>query len=315
VRNNKIKQIAIISGKGGTGKTSYVAAFACIQQNLVLADCDVDAANLHMLVASRKEQGESIPFRSGFQAVVATDNCVGCGTCLDVCRFHAVELTEGTEPDRGATARIKSLLCEGCGCCADECPAGAISLNVNTAGKLFVSPSRFGTLVHARLAPGEGTSGKLVTRVREKAVEIAHGSDAELILIDGSPGIGCPVIASITGTDGALIVTEPTVSGLHDLARVEGLCAHFKIPTFAVINKCDINPDMAKQIEEQCRQSGIELLGSIPFDPIFVRTVIAGVTVMESDHSAVTSNLKNIWFTLLESVRKYNHGVSKAAVK
>lgn len=315
MRNNKIKQIAIISGKGGTGKTSYVAAFACIQQDLVLADCDVDAANLHMLVASGKEQGKSIPFKSGFKAVVAPDTCVGCGTCLDVCRFHAVEITEGTKPDRGATARIKNLSCEGCGCCVDECPTGAISLTVNTAGELFISPSRFGTLVHARLAPGEGTSGKLVTRVREKAVEVAHRSDAELILIDGSPGIGCPVIASISGTDGALIVTEPTVSGLHDLVRAADLCAHFKIPTFAVINKCDINPDMAKQIKEQCRHSGIELLGGVPFDPIFVRTLTAGVTVMESDHSDVTSNLEKIWFTLLDSMMKDNQGVSTAAAK
>lgn len=315
MRNNKIKQIAIISGKGGTGKTSYVAAFAFIQQDLVLADCDVDAANLHMLVASGREQGESIPFKSGFKAVVAPETCVGCGTCLDVCRFHAVELAEGTQPDREATARIKDLSCEGCGCCADECPTGAISLTVNTAGELFVSPSRFGTLVHARLAPGEGTSGKLVTRVREKAVEIAHDSDAELILIDGSPGIGCPVIASISGTDGALIVSEPTVSGLHDLVRVADLCAHFKVPTFAVINKCDINPDMAKQIKEECRHRGIKLLGGIPFDPIFVRTMTEGVTVMESGHNDVTSNLKNIWFTLLDSVREYDHGVSKAAAK
>lgn len=315
MRNNKIKQIAVVSGKGGTGKTSYVAAFACIHQDLVLADCDVDAANLHMLVASPEEQGRSIPFTSGFKAVVAPDTCVGCGTCLDVCRFHAIKLTKGKEPDCGATARIKDLSCEGCGCCADECPAGAISLTVNTAGELFVSPSRFGTLVHARLAPGEGTSGKLVTRVREKAVEIAHNTDAELILIDGSPGIGCPVIASISGTDGALIVTEPTVSGLHDLVRVGGLCEHFKIPTYVVINKCDINPDMTKQIKEHCRRSDIELLGGVPFDPIFVRTLTAGVTVMESDHSDVTSNLKNIWFTLLDSMMKDNHDVSAAAAK
>jgi MinD superfamily P-loop ATPase len=151
--------------------------------------------------------------------------------------------------------------------------------------------------------------------VREKAVEIAQRSDADLILIDGSPGIGCPVIASITGTDGALIVTEPTVSGLHDLIRVADLCAHFKVPTFAVINKCDINQDVTKQIKEQCLHRKVELLGDVPFDPIFVRSMTAGVTVVEYDHSDVASSLERIWFTLLDSVRGSGHGVSKAAAK
>jgi MinD superfamily P-loop ATPase len=315
VRSKKITQLAVISGKGGTGKTSYVAAFAHIQTNLVLADCDVDAANLHLLVGGRQEEGATEPFKSGFKAAVDPDVCTGCGRCLNVCRFHAVVITEGPGPDFEAKARIRNLSCEGCGCCADECPTGAISLRENTAGELYVSPSRFGPLVHARLTPGEGTSGKLVTRVREKAKEIAFQNDAELVLIDGSPGIGCPVIASISGTDGALIVTEPTVSGLHDLIRVADLCAHFKIPTFAVINKCDINPDVRDRIKEQCRDRGIEVLGGIPFDPVFVSALTAGVTVMEYDHMDVTVNLKRIWSELLGSIRKYDHGVSKAAAK
>ena len=313
MRNKKIEQISVVSGKGGTGKTSLVAAFACIQQEIVLADCDVDAANLHLLVAGPEEDGKSIPFKSGFKAVVAPDICVGCGACLEVCRFHAVKIPEETGPDRRTTARIRDLSCEGCGCCADQCPAEAISLKENTAGELFISPSRFGTLIHARLTPGEGTSGKLVTSVREKAVEIADQDSAELVLIDGSPGIGCPVIASITGTDGALIVTEPTVSGLHDLIRVADLCSHFTVPTYVVINKCDINPDVTDKIKMHCRKTGIEVLGGVPFDPIFVRTMTSGVTVMEYDHSDVTGNLKNIWASLLGSLRGTDHEISKTS--
>ena len=220
MRDKKVEQISVISGKGGTGKTSIVAAFACIQQNLILADCDVDAADLHLLVAGTQGGSETEAFRSGYKAVVDPDHCVGCGKCLEVCRFHAVDIILSPGLEWNDRAHIVELMCEGCGCCVDECPKGAVALRENISGDLSVSPSRFGTLVHARLNPGEGSSGKLVTRVRKKANEIAAREGAELILIDGSPGIGCPVIASVIGTDGALIVTEPTVSGLHDLIRI-----------------------------------------------------------------------------------------------
>ena len=315
MRNKQIKQISVISGKGGTGKTSFVAAFACIQPNLIMADCDVDAANLHLLVAGSQGMVETIPFKCGFKAAVDPDVCVACGRCFEVCRFHAVRISEETETNGDTAAQISDLLCEGCGCCTDECPTGAISLTENTAGELYVRPSRFGTLVHARLTPGEGTSGKLVTRVREKAVEIAGDNGVELVLIDGSPGIGCPVIASISGTDAALIVTEPTLSALHDLLRVADLCAHFKVPAYAVINKCDINTELADKIKEYCHHRKIEVLGSVPFDPDFVRALTAGITVMEYDNSDLTHNLKGIWYELLGSIRTYNHGVSKAAAK
>lgn len=290
-----------------------VAAFAHIQPGLVLADCDVDAANLYLVVGGRQDDSEIEPFKSGYKAVTDPDICVGCGRCQEVCRFHAVEMTGESGPVSSARARIKDLSCEGCGCCADECSAGAILLIENTAGQLYVTPSRFGMLVHARLRPGEGTSGKLVTRVRERAKEIAGEKGAGLVLIDGSPGIGCPVIASIGGTDGALIVTEPTVSGLHDLLRVAELCAHFQIPAYAVINKCDINPDLTDRIREQCSDRGIKVLGGIPFDPVFVRALTEGVTVMEYGHSDIAENLKRIWASLLGSMRDYNHDVSKAA--
>ena len=315
MRDRKIEQISVISGKGGTGKTSYVAAFACIQPDVVLADCDVDAANLHLLVASGQKNDETIPFTSGYKAMVDPDVCTGCGKCVEVCRFHAVRFEGGAGADSRAKAQIEDLACEGCGCCADECPAAAISLRENTAGELFVSPTRFGTLIHARLTPGQGTSGKLVARVREKAVDIAGEKGAELILIDGSPGIGCPVIASLSGADGALIVTEPTVAGLHDLIRVADLCDHFKIPTYAVINKCDINLELADRIQEQCRDRRVEVLGSVPFDPVFVNALTAGVTVMEYDDSEVARNIKGIWSALLSSMRKNNHAFTKAAAR
>jgi len=313
VPDRKIKQISVISGKGGTGKTSFVAAFAYLGKDLVLADCDVDAANLHLLVAGRPGDGKAEPFKSGFKARMDADVCAGCGRCLEVCRFHAVRLTEGAGPGRGNPVSIRELSCEGCGCCVDECPVSALSLVENTAGELYVSPSRFGTLVHARLAPGEGTSGKLVTRVRQRAVEIAYRQGAELVLIDGSPGIGCPVIASVSNADGALIVTEPTVSGFHDLTRVMDLCAHFKVPACAAINKWDINPDLTISIEEHCRKREVEILGSVPFDPVFVRALTAGVTVMEYGESDAAMNLNAIWTALQNFLRKYGNGDSNAA--
>jgi MinD superfamily P-loop ATPase len=305
----------VISGKGGTGKTSYVAAFACIESDLVLADCDVDAANLHLVTGQRQKYIEIEAFRSGFKASADPDACIGCATCLNVCRFHAVEMTGITASATIDKARIIDLSCEGCGCCADECPKGAISLTENTAGELFVSPSRFGTLVHARLNPGEGTSGKLVTRVREKAKTIAGQRGSGLVLIDGCPGIGCPVIASISGTDAALIVTEPTVSGFNDFIRAADLCSHFNIPTYTVINKCDINFKVTEMIREHSRSKRIEVLGSVPFDPVFTRAQTEGLTVMEYAKNSSTLNLEEIWSNLLNKVRNFDDDIPEAAAK
>ena len=301
--------VAITSGKGGTGKTTLALNIAVSSFfPITLLDCDVDAADLHLLVAANQQDSETEPFISGFKAVVDPYLCTGCGRCQEVCRFHAVETTAEQRPSGNTIARIAHLACEGCGCCVDECPTGAISFIENTAGDLSVSPSRFGTLVHAQLHPGEGSSGKLVTKVREKAQEIAKREDSGLILIDGSPGIGCPVIASLTGTDAILIVTEPTVSGLHDLNRVADLSAYLKIPAYAVVNKCDIDLEMTEKITNNCRERDVEVLGRVPFDLAFVEALSAGVTVVEYNNSSLADDLRNIWSSLVDKVGKSGKG-------
>ena len=297
-----MKQIAVVSGKGGTGKTSITAAFAGIQENLVLADCDVDAADLHLLVGANGKPETAEPFFSSYRAVVDPVRCDSCGRCVEVCRFEAVKLAgDQVAGSAGGGARISEILCEGCGCCVDVCPSDAVELEENHAGELFVSSSRFGPLVHARLKPGEGNTGKLVSMVRSRAEAIAGNGKEGLILVDGSPGIGCPVIASVTGTDAALIVTEPSVSGLHDLERIADLCVHFHIPTYAVINKSDLSLELTGKIEDMCRSRGIAVLGRIPFDPLFIEAMVAGRTVLQYKGSPAVEAIRGIWMAFAEN--------------
>jgi len=243
------KELVMISGKGGTGKTSIVASFAALAEKAVLADCDVDAADLHLVLDPKTVERKK--FSGGSRATIQAELCTACGKCEEICRFDAV-CFDG--PPNGAvdeTCRIDPIACEGCGVCARFCPANAIGFGPVVNGEWFISQIRHGSMVHAKLGVAEENSGKLVSLVRTQAKKIAEDRNLDLVLIDGSPGIGCPVIASIAGADIALVVTEPTLSGLHDLRRVIDLTRHFGIGTLVCINKWDLNEDIAAQIEAQ----------------------------------------------------------------
>ncbi len=284
------KELVIISGKGGTGKTSIVSSFAALANKCVTADCDVDAADLHLIMKPKNLRTED--FKSGKQAVIDKDKCMACGTCVDLCRFDGVYLNSKSN---GTTASIDEISCDGCGVCVEFCPKNAIELKEKVSGEWYISESRFGPMVHARLGIAEDNSGKLVTLVRFHARNIAHERKADIILIDGSPGIGCPVIASITGASLVLAVTEPTLSGLHDLKRVVDLTKHFNIQLVVCINKYDINPEMSRQIEDYCLAQKFRVVGKIPYDTIVTKAQIAGVSVVEYSGKLITFAIKKMW--------------------
>lgn len=268
-----MKEIVVISGKGGTGKTSITASLAVLLPKKVIADCDVDAADLHLIL--QPEIQERHDFYAGIRPVIDESACTGCGICQDVCRFNAVTIRD--------VAEIDAFSCEGCGVCAHFCSTGAISMQENRCGEWYISQTRYGSMVHAALGIGEENSGKLVTLVKEKARRLAEAQGADFILVDGPPGIGCPVIASISNANVLLIVTEPTLSGLHDLERVLGLAQHFKTPALVCINKWDINPEVSQEIETRCSQKGVQVVGRIPFDEALPRSLVAGLPVVEYD--------------------------------
>jgi len=280
-----VKELLILSGKGGTGKTTLTAAFSSLATNRLLTDCDVDAADLHIIL--RPERTETHNFVSGAKAVVNKDKCTACNTCVELCRYDAISMNEYAEVD--------DFSCEGCGVCAHFCPEKAIDLEPNHCGYWFVSSTRNGTLVHAELKPGEENSGKLVSLVKQKARERAEKEGAKLILVDGPPGIGCPVISSFSGAALVVIVTEPTRSGLHDLKRVIELSKHFKVPAKVVVNKWDLNSEIYAQIEHFCQDSAIELVGKIPFDKAVVDSQVAGKTLFEFKDCKAAQSVANIW--------------------
>ena len=278
-----VREIVITSGKGGTGKTTVVAAFAALAQNAVLADCDVDAADLHLILHPTVEKRQD--FWSGWKAVIDQDKCTACGKCRELCRFSAI--SEDYVVDR--------IACEGCGVCYEFCPVDAIELIENRAGESFISTTRFGPMVHAKLRPAEGNSGKLVALVRRDARRIAMEQKRDLLIVDGSPGIGCAVIASITGADHVLVVTEPTTSGRHDMDRVMDLAKHFGVPVSVCVNKYDLNPEMTKAIEEYCIERGAKVVGRIPFDPMFVKAMVVGKSIIEYTNGSVCDSIRKIW--------------------
>jgi len=283
-----VKEIVIISGKGGTGKTTLCAAFAALARNAVIADCDVDAADLHLLLDSRVLREDD--FIGARIPVIDRDLCMECGDCQNWCRFDAVDL------DFDAGYLIDPLACEHCGLCALVCPEEAISMQDAVNGRWFVSDTAHGKLVHAQLAPGEDNSGKLVTLVRREARRIAEKTGAEYILDDGPPGVGCPVTASITGVDLALIVTEPTLSGIHDMQRAEALCRHFRVPALVCINKCDINPENTATIKGYCRDHQVPVIGEIPFSPVVRQALVARTSLMDFDRDAVVTGIvEEMW--------------------
>ena len=282
-----MKQLTVISGKGGTGKTTLVGAFAVLAENKVIADCDVDAPDLHLLL--HPEIVTKQEFKGLKVAVLDKSLCSECGTCEETCRFNAIVSTE----DSGYA--VNPARCEGCGACVYTCPQEALSLQERVSGSVFISSTKYGPMAHAQLNIAEEASGKLVTVVRDNALRIAEQEGYDLILIDGAPGIGCPVIASLTGVDLALIVTEPTMSGLHDLERILDVTTHFGIASTVCINKYDINEENSRRITEFCRQRGVEIVGKIPYDPVVTEAMVAGMPVVEFSEEVVSKAIRDIW--------------------
>ncbi len=285
-----MKELLILSGKGGTGKTSLSAALATLLPQPVLADCDVDAADLHLLLSPRlREEHE---FWSGVEAEIDATRCTGCGTCAELCHFSAIELND--------SATIRPFSCEGCGVCARFCPEQAISLRQKRCGSWFLSDTDWGPMFHARLGIGEENSGKLVSLVKRQARATTERTAAQWLLVDGPPGIGCPVIAALSGADRVMLVTEPSLSGLHDLVRVADLARHFKVPAGVCINKWDLHPGVSAEIELVCQERGLELLGSIPYDRAAMDAVVHGRPVtLHAPHSLASRAIHELGERLL----------------
>jgi MinD superfamily P-loop ATPase len=288
-----MKELVIISGKGGTGKTSLAASFAVLADRPVIADCDVDAADLHLVLSPRIVERHE--FRSGREAVILQSDCIGCGVCGKWCRFDAVKMGKN---DEGATVfTIDPVSCEGCGVCVRFCPVQVIDFPERICGEWMISESRCGTMVHARLGVAAENSGKLVSTVRNEARRIAGERGNELILVDGPPGIGCPVIASLSGASRVLVVTEPTVSGEHDLERVLSLARHFQIPASVCVNKWDLNPRMTERIEGGARRAGATIAGRIRYDRSVTVAQMEGKAVVELDAPCAT-DIRDVWNNL-----------------
>jgi MinD superfamily P-loop ATPase len=295
-----MQELVIISGKGGTGKTSVAASFAVLAGNAVLADCDVDAADLHLVLSPKIERREE--FRSGHRAVIRPADCNGCGECERLCRFDAVRpLDPKGDPPEYVVA---PTACEGCGVCVQFCPVQAIDFPERICGEWFVSDTRCGPMVHARLGIAAENSGKLVSLVRAQAREIAKARALELVLIDGSPGIGCPVIASITGATLALVVTEPTLSGLHDLERVADVTRHFGVETLVCVNKWDVNADLTAHIESFARRHSIRMAGRVRYDRVVTEAQIKAQAVVEYATNGIATDIRQLWSNTLSMLER-----------
>ncbi|HEY50974.1 MAG TPA: 4Fe-4S binding protein [Dehalococcoidia bacterium] len=290
-----MKELVVLSGKGGTGKTSIVGSFAALAKGKVLADCDVDAADLHLLLSpSVKQESE---FWSGRVAVIDEEKCTQCGLCQELCRFKAI-----------TDFKVDPISCEGCGYCYHACPVEAITMKESMSGHWFISDTRYGPLVHARLGIAQENSGKLVAVVRQQAKQIAEEKSLDYIISDGPPGIGCPVVSSLSGADLALLVTEPTLSGMHDLERVLGVCRHFGVPALVCINKYDLNEENTRQIESNCLSQGVKVEGRIPFDNVVTRSIVQGVPVVDYSDGRVTREIKRMWDILSMMLRNGSKG-------
>ncbi len=282
-----MKQITIVSGKGGTGKTSITSAFASIAQNKILVDCDVDAADLFL--TTQPTIIEQHEYEGGKIAVIDAEACTNCGICEELCRFDAISLVDGQ-------TTISEFSCDGCKLCEIACPVNAITMEENMDSSWFKSDTRFGPMVHAKLGIGEDNSGKLVTKIRDIAVQIAKEKEIETVLIDGPPGIGCPVISTLTGVDVALMVTEPTLSGMHDLHRLIELAKGFKLKSYVMINKFDLNTNISNDIEKLCQEEELEVLAKIPFNRDFVDAMVNQQTVVEyAPESDLSKTLIKVW--------------------
>ncbi|MFZ2414230.1 MAG: ATP-binding protein [Candidatus Cryosericum sp.] len=280
--------IAVASGKGGTGKTTVAASFAALARNKVVVDCDVDAADLYILL--KPTVLEQHPFVGSKVAVIDNQRCTQCGTCIQVCRFGAIAADFVVDP----------ASCEGCGLCSRICPVHAITMEDKQSGEWFISNTTYGSFVHATLGIAEKNSGKLVSLLRQQAQAIAERGQHDTIIIDGSPGIGCAVIASITGADLVLIVTEPTLSGLHDMLRVIELARHFHTKIAVAVNKYDLNTEMTRQIEDYCLEHYVAMAGRIAYDPVVTEAMVARQTVVEYSHGEVALQISTLWEKVMQ---------------
>lgn len=294
-----MKQLVILSGKGGTGKTSVSAALAHLATagdrpvRAVLADADVDASNLELVLAPAVL--ETHDFMGGSAAVIDQQLCQGCGLCAEVCRFEAITQADGVY-------RVDPLACEGCAACFYQCPAQAVQRVVQQAGQWFRASSRYGPLFYAALRPAQENSGKLVMLIRQQAQALALERGFDLLIIDGPPGIGCPVISAVTGTDLALIVAEPGAAGVHDLERILATTDHFGIPTLVCINKADLYPPGTATIESFCRERQIEVVGRVPFDTAVTQAMAAGLPVTAYQDGPVRQELVRVWQRTLAAI-------------
>ncbi len=283
-----MKELIILSGKGGTGKTSITSAFASLAKNMLLCDADVDAADLHLIL--KPDFNKSYDFIGGHEALINPEKCTQCGRCIELCRFEAVK----------DSFEIDAIACEGCGVCVDLCPEEAIDFPETLCGQWYISDTRLGPMVHARLGIAQENSGRLVALIRQEAKKLAAKKDLDLILTDGPPGIGCPVIASIGQANAVLIIAEPTVSGFHDMVRVAELSRHFNIPAMVCINKYDLNLEQTQKIEIHAREKNIAVVGKISFDPAFTEAMIQAKTIFEynNDSQAATETMQ-VWDTIV----------------
>ncbi len=289
------KTITIISGKGGTGKTSMTAAFASLAAPVVVADCDVDAANLHLLLSPTQEK--SVDFFAMPMARINQDLCTGCGTCQDLCRYEAILVEDGKYS-------VDPLGCEACLVCKEFCPEQAINTVERQAGHWFQSKSRTGPMIHAHLGIAQENSGKLVTEVRKAAADIAEAKGMDLVLVDGPPGIGCAVMASLTGADLVIAVTEATLSGLKDLMRVNDLCSHFKIPINIIINKSDLNPDVTDTIKRWAGEQNSKIIGEIPYDTTFTKAMLEAKTIVEYETNGIGDQVRTVWEEVVQTLNQ-----------
>jgi len=284
-----MKQICVISGKGGTGKTILTASMASVVSNKVMSDCDVDAADLHLILHPRIK--ETHEYFGGFEAIIDADKCIKCGKCEDVCRYNAIE-----------DFQVVSVACEGCGACEVVCPENAISLEDAQSGHWYVSDTEYGLMVHAKLGIAAENSGKLVSQVRQRAKEIAEEKGLEYVIVDGPPGIGCPVLAALTGIDLAVIVCEPSLSGIHDMERVHGVCSHFGIKDSVVVNKYDINLENTEQVEKWCKENSVPLIGRIRFDQAVTESLVAAVPLVEHSREGAALDMRQVCDEIIELV-------------
>lgn len=281
-----MREVVVISGKGGTGKTSLTAAFAHLAESKVICDLDVDAPDLHLLLDPTIIRDEA--FISGHEAVIDPEKCVGCGLCASMCRYGAIDEKDGV-------FSVAPLRCEGCKVCVAFCPEQAIDFPSRHCGQHYLSQTRFGPMVHAQLFPGQENSGLLVSRLKKEARALAEERGLDLILCDGAPGIGCPVIASLSQTDLAVVVTEPTPSGVHDLERVASLCDHFRTKVAVVVNKHDLNPEQTSRIDALCSEKGYTLLALLPHDTAVTEAMVRRQAVTEGGDSAIATQVRQAW--------------------